>query len=278
MGQIASLKKTDELLRLNGLNAKKSFGQNFIINSKVVEDIVKGASIDKQTIVIEIGAGLGALSEELVKLAKKVIAYEIDKDLAPLLRKEIKDDNLEVINEDFLKVDLEKLLENYKDEKIYVISNLPYYITSEILKKLFICNVKITKIVAMMQKEVGNRLLKQNSNKDKNELTLISNFCSDMKVVKYVSKNDFLPRPQIDSIVIEFNIKETPISGEDYAKGIKVLFANRRKTIYNNLSEVMEKEKAIKLLNDCNLDLSIRSETLNQDEILLLIKKIKEVI
>ncbi len=277
MGQIATLKKTDKLLSSNCLNAKKSYGQNFIINSTVVEDIVKKSQISKEAVVIEIGAGVGALTEELVQVAEHVIAYEIDEDLVTLLKRELKQPNLEIIMQDFLKVDLKKVLEPYANRPLFIIANLPYYITNEILTKLFISDIIITKIVVMMQKEVGLKLVKPKANKDKNILTMLSSFCSTARVIKYVSKNDFLPRPKVDSIVIEFIPHEKQIGTKDFVKILKILFSSRRKTVLNNLAEYLEnKDLAISILNKCKINPNYRAERLSQEEIIAIALTMKE--
>lgn len=277
MGKIASLKMTDALLRLHSLNAKQSYGQNFIITSQVVEDIVKLSNADKNTVVIEIGAGLGALTEELVSSAKHVIAYEIDSDLIPLLKENLKGSNLEIINADFMQIDLDALIAKYPNEKIMVMSNLPYYITSDILIKLFKAKRPIESVVVMLQKEVGIKLAKPLEDKEKNELSMLAQFCSDIKVLKYVSKNDFLPRPKVDSVVLQFSIKKTEISTEDFATFLKIIYKNRRKTILNNLVECyIDKDKILSALNSCQISPTERAEKLDQNQIIDLLVAIKK--
>lgn len=277
MGQIASLKMTDALLRLHSLNAKQSYGQNFIINSQVVEDIVRLSNVDKNTIVIEIGAGLGALTEELVSSAKHVIAYEIDGDLIPLLKENINGSNLEIINADFMRVNLDALLAKFSRDKIIVMSNLPYYITSDILIKLFKVKRPIDSVVVMLQKEVGIKLAKPLEDKEKNELSMLAQFCSDIKVLKYVSKNNFLPRPKVDSVVLQFTTKATKISTEEFATFLKIIYKNRRKTILNNLVEYYaDKDRILRVLNSCQINSTERAEKLNQNQITKLLVSIKK--
>ena len=275
MGQIATLKYTDAALRANGLNAKKAFGQNFIINTAVVEDIVKFSGVNQKTLVVEIGAGLGALTEELVKVAGQVVAYEIDDDLIPLLKQQLTASNLKIIHEDFLKADLQSVIASYPRHDLFIMSNLPYYITSEILINLFTSKLPIKKIVVMMQKEVGMKLVKPIADTDKNELTLLCHFCSHAKVLKYVSKNDFLPRPNVDSVVLEFEIHKTEICTDIFDTILKIIYASRRKTLLNNLGEYLkDKNQAEVILKECNLNLKIRAENLTEEQIVKLAKSL----
>ena len=165
---------------------------------------VNKIDIDKETLVIEIGPGVGALTQCLLEKVKKVICYEIDETLIPILKEVFKEyDSLEVINKDFLKVDLEKEVDLTSYKKVVVASNLPYYITSEILIKLFVMDYPFS-IAAMMQKEVAKRIIKSNGGKDENELTLCSKYFTTYKLIKEVSKNDFFPKPNVDSSVLLF--------------------------------------------------------------------------
>ncbi|MEA4822393.1 MAG: 16S rRNA (adenine(1518)-N(6)/adenine(1519)-N(6))-dimethyltransferase RsmA [Erysipelotrichales bacterium] len=278
MLEIATLKKTDSLLKLNNLSPKKSLGQNFLINPLIAEDIIKKSDLNTRNVVIEIGPGLGALSEKIAVLAKKLICYEIDSDLVPILKEELSIfPNVEIFNIDFLKVDFKKIINDIDSNEIVIISNLPYYITSEILYKIFQDdNKKIKKVITMMQKEVGNKIVKNEKGKNQSELAILANVFADTKIIKYVSKNDFLPRPKIDSIVVEFLFNnKNDIDKGLFIKVVKTIFAQRRKTIYNNLNQrVNNKEISEKILNECNIELSQRAEDLDIIKFIELAQKI----
>ncbi len=278
MLEIATLKKTDSLLKLNNLSPKKSLGQNFLINPLIAEDIIKKSDLNTRNVVIEIGPGLGALSEKIAVLAKKLICYEIDSDLVPILKEELSIfPNVEIFNIDFLKVDFKKIINDIDSNEIVIISNLPYYITSEILYKIFQDDSKkIKKVITMMQKEVGNKIVKNEKGKNQSELAVLANVFADTKIIKYVSKNDFLPRPKIDSIVVEFLFNnKNDIDKGLFIKVVKTIFAQRRKTIYNNLNQrINNKEISEKILNECNIELSQRAEDLDIIKFIELAQKI----
>lgn len=275
MERIATVKKTSEILRSFSFSMKKNYGQNFLVVPTVPLDIVNKIDIDKDTLVIEIGPGVGALTQCLLEKAKKVICYEIDETLIPILKEVFKDyDSLEVINKDFLKVDLEKEVDFTSYKKVVVASNLPYYITSEILIKLFVMDYPFS-IAAMMQKEVAKRIVKSNGGKDENELTLCSKYFTTYKLIKEVSKNDFFPKPNVDSSVLLFNKKDNIKDRQKFVNVIKVLFSQRRKTIYNNLKPLFDDTSEIeKFLNKLNIDKLTRVEDLSFNKIVEIVENI----
>ena len=179
---------------LGELRAKKKYGQNFLIDSNVVDKIAKNAC-DKDLLTLEIGPGLGSLSEMLLKYSKYVDAYEIDKDMYDILNRTIKDDNFNLYLEDFLDVNLDK----YKDEEIRVCANLPYYVTTPILFKLFNSSLNISKITVMVQKEVAERFRANVGSEDYNALSIVVQYLYDVKLEMNVSKNVFYPSPKVDS-------------------------------------------------------------------------------
>lgn len=268
MERIATVKKTSEILSSFSFFMKKNYGQNFLISPNVPSYISEHSNIDKETLVIEIGPGVGALTQFLLEKAKKVICYEIDKDLIPILKEVLKEyDNLEVINRDILKVDLEKEINFNEYKNVVIASNLPYYITSEILIKLFKIDYPFT-IVAMMQKEVAKRILKSDGGKDENELTLCSKYFTDYKLLKEVSKNDFFPRPKIDSTVLIFKKKENVLNGVDFINFINVLYEQRRKTIWNNLKGLFETKEEMEIyLEKLQIEKATRVEELSFETI-----------
>ena len=195
---ISSKKYVDETLKANNLVANKALGQNFLVEEEIASYIVDSANITKETCVIEIGPGLGALTEFAVKKAGLLMAFEIDKNMVNILTKTFEtDDNIIINNIDFLKVNIESLIQEIHEKgynDIVVLSNLPYYITSKLLNKILVNNINIRCIVTMMQKEVGQKILRPEK-KDYNLLSIILDYQFDVNVVKYVGKNSYLPRP-----------------------------------------------------------------------------------
>ena len=264
---ISSKKYVDETLRKNNLVANKSLGQNFLVESDIATFIVDSANISKETCVIEIGPGLGALTEIALEKAGLVMAFEIDANMVKILTETFKEkENFILTNIDFLKVDIEKLIKEINDKgfnDIVVLSNLPYYITSKLLNKILVNNYNIHSIVTMMQKEVGQKILKPEK-KDYNFLSVILDYQYDVSIVKYVGKNSYLPRPEIDSIVLKFE-KVSPKVNGDFESLIKVaecLFAQRRKTVANNLKTLMKAEQINQCLECVNVLASTHIEQL----------------
>ena len=259
---IATKKETFRILKENNLIAKKGYGQNFLINYDTIKKITSGLNIKGDTLVIEIGPGLGALTQELLNISNKVIAIEIDKNMVEVLKQHLDMNKLEIINEDFLKVDLNKLIDDNKEyREVIIVSNLPYYITSDILEKIISTgNKKITKIVAMMQKEVGKKFIKKEDKIESFLKVLIDNYC-DAKVVTHVSKNDFEPRPNVDSIVLEFNlVKDLYNLDMSYFDILKDCLKNRRKSIINTLP--YDKEYVLEKFVKMNVKPTVRIEEL----------------
>lgn len=257
---------------LGDLRAKKKFGQNFLIDTNTVEKIAKGAC-DKDITTIEIGPGLGALSEQLLKYSKSVIAYEIDKDMYDLLTNNLKSDNFSVILGDFLDVDLSI----YK-EKVNICSNLPYYVTTPILFKIFESSLDINKITVMVQKEVGDRLSANVGSEDYGALSIEVQYLYDVKLEMNVSKNVFYPQPNVDSAIISFTPKtQRNKEFEDkFFNLVKNCFRMRRKTLNNNLKGVLDNETIDKIYVEMNLDKNIRAEQLSLNDYLNMYKVIYE--
>ena len=270
---ISSKKYVDETLKANNLVANKALGQNFLVEEHIASEIADSANITKNTCVIEIGPGLGALTEFVVKKAGLVRAFEIDANMVAILNKTfLNTNNLEINNIDFLKVNIETLIKEinekgYKD--IVVMSNLPYYITSKLLNKILVNNYSVRCIVAMMQKEVGTKIIRPEK-KEYNLLSVILDYQYDVSVVKYVGKNSYLPRPEIDSIVLKFE-KVSPKYNVDFNKLLTVsnaLFSARRKTISNNLKGLGLSSDDIKiLLEKCNILNNAHIEQLSMNDI-----------
>ena len=242
---------------------KKKFGQNFIVDKNIIHSIINKADIDKDTLVIEIGPGAGALTSELGKVAGSVLAYEIDTSLKNILNKNI-EDNTTVIYDDFLKRNVADDLVNYNFKKIYVVANLPYYITTPIIIKLIEDKLNIDKIVVMVQKEVGDRFKAAPNSKDYNSLSVFLNYYFAVEKLLNVSKNVFMPKPNVDSIVVAFTKREKrPFLKDEniFFKLIRDAFRQKRKTLKNNLSNYNLK-KVDEVLNKYGFSLSVRAESL----------------
>ena len=272
--------KTKEILKENNIFAKKKFGQNFITSSSTLEHIIKCANVTKDDMVIEIGPGLGSLTEYLAINAKKVIAYEIDKDMVDILKDTLASyNNVQIINKDFLDVDLDNDINQYFEGKsnIKVVANIPYYITTPILFKL-IENKNISEMYFMMQKELGDRLTGIPSTKDYNALSVIINYKANAKIEFNVPKNFFLPVPNVDSIVLSIKkkAKKEDIENEvEFFEFVQALFGMRRKTIVNNLSSSKynyDKELIKENLNKLGLKETVRAEELDLEQIIKLFK------
>ena len=245
---------------LGDLKAKKKFGQNFLIDSNIVDNIAKNAC-DVNCLTIEIGPGLGALSEMLLKYSKCVDAYEIDKDMYEILSNSITDERFHVYLKDFLDVDLSK----YESQEIRVCSNLPYYVTTPILFKLFNSNLDISKITVMVQKEVCDRFKAKVGSEDYNALSIIVQYLYDVKLEMNVSKAVFYPSPKVDSAVVSFTPKFK--RNFEYEKGlfefIENCFVNRRKTLNNNLKNFLDVDSISRIYKTLNLKDSVRAQELD---------------
>ena len=257
---------------LGDLRAKKKFGQNFLIDTNVVEKIASIAC-DRDITTIEIGPGLGALTEQLLKYSKNVDAYEIDKDMYELLNNNLKDDNLKVYLMDFLDLDLA----SYK-QKVNICSNLPYYVTTPILFKIIESKLDINKITVMVQKEVGDRLAAKVNSEDYGALSIEVQYLFDVKLEMNISKNVFYPQPNVDSAVISF----TPKTKRDieFEKGffefVKNCFRMRRKTLYNNLKGLYDDELIKNIYNTLNIKDNIRAQQLSLEEFIEIYRVINE--
>ena len=268
-GKIGNSTFLNKVLNDNKLSAKKKFGQNFLTDQNILSSIVDAACIDKDTLVIEIGPGLGSLTERLLQLAGKVVAYEIDGDLIPLLKENLKDyDNLEVIHNDILEVDINSDIDRYKDgfKNIYLVANLPYYITTPIILGLLSKTDKITKYVMMMQLEVADRICGKPSTKDYNALSIAIGYRAKATKIVKVPRTVFIPAPNVDSAVVRLDLYEDKpyeaLNEEHFFEFIRLCFNQRRKTLNNNLSTKYSKEFIQRMLSDNNIKPTVRAEEL----------------
>lgn len=258
----------NELLNKYDFKFKKKFGQNFLKDRNILENIVKKSKIDKDTLVIEIGVGAAALTLAMEPYAKNIIGYEIDDSLKDILIDKLKHkNNIEIIYGDFLKQDVKSDLKKYEYKKLYVVANLPYYITTPIITKIIDDNINIDKIVVMVQKEVGDRFNAKPNTKEYNSLTVFLNYYFDIKKLLDVSRNSFIPKPNVDSIVVEMKKKTTKydVKNEDlFFKLVRDSFTYKRKNLRNNLKGY-NLDKIEEVLNKYNLDLNVRAEALSID-------------
>lgn len=263
-----SPKKMQELLDNNSFGFKKKFGQNFIVDENIINGIIDKSKVDKDTLVIEVGPGAGSLTCGLVKKAGHVICYEIDTTLKDILNENLQNDNnVDIIFNDFLKVDVNNDLKKYNYNKIYLIANLPYYITTPIIMKIIEEKINVEKIVIMVQKEVGDRFKAIPGTKDYNSLSIYLQYFFNINKLMDVSRNVFLPKPNVDSIVVEFARKENKLilnNEELFFKLVKDSFVQKRKTLRNNLKGY-DLEKIENVLNKYGYDLSVRAEMLSAD-------------
>nr|MDW4387372.1 16S rRNA (adenine(1518)-N(6)/adenine(1519)-N(6))-dimethyltransferase RsmA [Staphylococcus saprophyticus] len=275
---IATPTRTKALLNQYGFNFKKSLGQNFLIDVNIIHNIIDASDIDEQTGIIEVGPGMGSLTEQLAKSAKKVMAFEIDQRLILVLKDTMGPyNNVTVINEDILKADIAHYVtEHLADcEKIMVVANLPYYITTPILLNLMQQKLPIDGYVVMMQKEVGERLNAQVGTKAYGSLSIVAQYYTETSKVLTVPKSVFLPPPNVDSIVVKLMKRPTPIVDIDdenkFFKMTKAAFSQRRKTINNNYQSLfvngkVNKEKILEWLEAAGIDPRRRGETLSIKE------------
>lgn len=249
----------------HGFNLKKMYGQNFIIDENVINSIIREADIDKDTMVIEIGPGAGSLTYKIANNAKNVLCYEIDTTLKNLLNDNLKDlENIEIVFKDFLQSNVLEDLKKYSYKKLYVVANLPYYITTPIIIKFIEDEIPVDKIVVMVQKEVGDRFKAKPKTKDYNSLSIYLNYYFEVKKLLDISKNVFIPRPNVDSIVVEFLKRENKFelnNSKVFFKLVKDSFIQKRKTLKNNLKSY-DLSKIEETLNKYGYDLSVRAEQL----------------
>ena len=278
--------KTFQILKKYDFHFKKSLGQNFLVDSNILTKIVESAKIDNKTLVLEIGPGIGSLTEELAKKAKKVISFEIDNRLIPILKDTLSPyKNIEIINQDILKVDVDSVIEKQEEnyEKVVLVANLPYYITTAIITHLLENTKKISSYVVMMQKEVANRLSAKVGTKDYNSLTILLNYYTNVSYLFTVPKKVFIPAPNVESAVVEIitkSKKDEEIDEKTFFNFVRNCFSQRRKTLLNNLISNFGKEKKEILIKSCEeagIDPKRRSETLDIAEFNRLHKKIKEI-
>jgi len=285
--RLSSPSVVKEIIKKHGFRFSKSLGQNFLINEEIVDGILDGADITEDDIVIEIGPGIGVMTQELAERAKKVIAIEIDHALLPILDETLEDyPNVTVVSGDVLKVDLKKLIEEEcMGQKPKVVANLPYYVTTPIIMRFLEEGIPVSDIVVMIQKEVADRITADPGNKTYGAISVAVQYFSDPSIVLRVPRSVFIPQPNVDSSVIRLKIRETPAVEVDdrgmFFRTVRAAFGKRRKTLLNALSTGnlgVGKEQVGKALLDCDIDPKRRGETLSIDEFATLSNTILAII
>ncbi|SNS45208.1 dimethyladenosine transferase [Anaerovirgula multivorans] len=275
MDKIASPKKTKEIIQEYQFRFSKSLGQNFLIDKNILENIVEAANITKEDCVVEVGPGIGSLTQHIADKAGKVVAVEIDRNLIPILQKTLADyDNIEVIHEDVLKVDLHEIIEKkLGGRKVKVIGNLPYYVTTPIIMKFLEEKIPMTSMTVMIQQEVAQRMEAVPSTKDYGALSIAVQYYCEPKIMLKVPPSVFIPQPKVDSTVIRLDVLEKPrvyVEKEKLFFGIvKDAFGKRRKTLLNALSTgglSLSKELVKEAFEATNIDGNRRGETLSIQE------------
>ena len=286
MAYLGSPSATKEIINKYSFAFQKKFGQNFLIDSNILESIVSAADITKDDFVLEIGPGIGTMTQYLCEAARQVVAVEIDKMLIPILKDTLSEyDNVEVINQDVLKLDIKALAQEKNNGKqIKVVANLPYYITTPIIMGLFESKVPIESITIMVQKEVADRMQTGPGSKDYGALSLAVQYYADAKVQLNVSASCFMPRPNVDSAVIKLTAHEKPVVDVDETLMFKVIrasFNQRRKTLVNGLKNSSEldytKEEIVQAIKAIGKEENIRGEKLTLEEFAALSNSLKVV-
>ena len=274
-----ALKETKYLIKKNKIKANKNLGQNFLIDDNVLQDIVDGAKIGKDDLVIEIGPGLGSLTKILLEKAKKVICIELDKKMVKILCERFSIyNNLEIINEDVLRIDLNELIKNEREEdnnikNVKIVANLPYYITTPIIMKLVENNLNINSITVMIQKEVAERLIAIPGTKETGAITYTMYYYCEGKKIREVENTCFIPEPEVTSEVINLKLRENPAVQVRDKKVmfniIKSAYMQRRKTLINSLTSVgvfKNKEEGMQFIKKIGLREDIRPENMQIED------------
>ena len=269
-----SLKETKYLIKKYKIKANKNLGQNFLVDDEVLQDIVNGADIKKDDLVIEIGPGIGSLTEILLEKAKKVICIELDKKMVQIIKERfVAYNNIEIINEDVLKIDLKKIIQDSQIENVKIVANLPYYITTPIIMKLVENNLGIDSITVMIQKEVAERLIAIPGEKETGAITYTVYYYCEGEKIREVENTCFIPEPEVTSEVINLKLRKEPAVKVKDKKVmfniIKSAYMQRRKTLVNSLCNVgvfKSKEQGIDMLKKIGLREDIRPENLSIED------------
>lgn len=262
---------TKEVVKKYNFKFTKSLGQNFLIDDKVLDDIVEGANVSKEDFVIEIGPGVGTLTKELLAKAKKVCAVELDSELIPILQEELEGyDNFELIHKDALKVDFNEIIG--EEESVKVVANLPYYVTTPIIARMLNEDYKFKSLTIMIQKEVAERIDAEPNCKEFGSISVLVQYYCDTKIIRTVPPSSFVPQPKVDSIVIRLDKLDKPrVQVKDkelFFKIVRQSFNMRRKTLRNAIKsmKIIDGEEMEKVFENANIDPKRRGETLSLQE------------
>ena len=286
MDNLSNIGTIKDILSRHGFTFSKSLGQNFLVNPSVCPRIAEMGNAREGFGVIEIGTGIGVLTNELAKRADKVVAVEIDTRLMPVLEETLSEhDNIKIINDDVLKVDLKKLIaDEFQGLDVAVCANLPYYITSPIIMSLLEQRLPIKSITVMVQKEAASRLCAKLGTREAGAVTVAVRYYSEPKVLFNVSRGSFMPAPNVDSCVIRLDVKEnTPEGVTDEAfffKTVRAAFSQRRKTLVNSAASGLSVDKGLvsKALENCGLSLTVRPEQLTMEQFAAFSESLKSLI
>lgn len=262
--------KTQELVKKYNFKFSKSLGQNFLIDDSVLTDIVQGADVNDEDLVIEIGPGVGTLTAQLLNKAKKVVSIELDNDLIPILQEELgSHPNFSLVHKDALKVDFNEIIGDEKSVKL--VANLPYYVTTPIIVNLLKEKYNFKSLTIMIQKEVAERINAEPNCKEYGSLSLLVQYYCNTKIIRKVSPSSFIPRPKVDSIVIRLDRLDSPrVEVKDEKLMFDIIrnsFNMRRKTLWNGVKNIgIDKEKLQKAFDDAGIDPKRRGETLSLEE------------
>lgn len=275
MANLSDISVIKEILSRNGFTFSKALGQNFLVNPSVCPKMAELCGADEETGVLEVGPGIGVLTKELALRAKKVVSIEIDERLPAVLSETLAGfDNVKIINDDIMKLDLKKLIqEEFPGMKVVVCANLPYYITSPVIMKLLESKLPIEAITVMIQKEVADRLCADAGTRNAGAITVSVNYFAKAKKLFDVSRGSFMPAPNVDSAVIRLDIKSEPdifVSDEKkFFRMVKAAFGMRRKTALNAISAGMgiSKSDVASAIEKSGLDLNVRAEKMTMEEL-----------
>ena len=274
MEKLTSPRVIDTILRKNNLHFNKRFGQNFLTDENIVRKIIEVAEVDKEDLILEIGSGIGTMTQVLSEFAKKVVSVEIDRKLIPVLKETLADcTNVEIVQGDILKTNIREILgDDLGKMPLKIVANLPYYVTTPIIMGFLESDLPFETMTFMIQKEVGERLCGKPGTKAYGSLSIAAQFYSDVTIDFNVPSHVFMPKPKVDSIVVSFKKLSQPrIQLEDqklFFKVVKASFLNRRKTLINGLTmnTDYEKETILQVLEDCGIAPGIRGEMLTGSE------------
>lgn len=278
------LSKTKEIVNHFDFKFSKGLGQNFLVDEEILTNIMEGAGLDENTCAMEIGPGIGTLTQEMAKRCRRVVAIELDDNLIPVLNETLENyENIKVVHGDALKIDFNELIETEKLTNIKLVANLPYYVTTPIITKIFEERTTIESIVVMIQKEVGERIVARPGTKDYGSLSLLCQYYADSTKVCDVPPTSFIPKPKVDSMVIKMDIKRIPavevIDEDFFFKVIRHSFNMRRKTLWNSLKPIgLPEEKLREAFLTADIDSQRRGETLSIEEFARLSNIMKKLI